>query len=156
MSEHISHSVKKICSLSVAAIVLASCSSIRPMRLSVPITELRLVEKLASRHPPLDETLTAKGTQGLRVESVTGLRVIRKNWEAVRVPVPFTVERTSDTLMLKAKKSVTELKLEDVDYLEVDAKVKGPWRPTDYLAVVAVTVGMVICLAMVSALESDD
>lgn len=156
MLHRFSHSVKKYCSLSLLLFLLASCSSIRHTRLSVPVTELRQVEKLASRHPPYGGTLKAKGTKELRVESVTGLRLIRKNWERVQVPIPFTVEGTSDTLILKGDKTVTQLQLEDVDYLEVDAKVEGPWRPTDYLAVVAVTIGVMFCLATVAILGSDD
>jgi len=156
MSERFSHSVKNNCSLLVALFVIASCSSMRPTRLSVPVTELRQVQKLAGPRPPYGETLKARGTDALRVEAVFGLRVIRKDREAIPVPVPFTVELASGTLTLKGKSDWKQVKLDDVDYLEVDARAAGPWRPTDYLAVVAVTVGALFCVAAVSMISSDD
>ncbi|MBU1069499.1 hypothetical protein KJ975_08030 [Myxococcota bacterium] len=156
MNEPISHSVKKPCSFGVALLLLASCSSIRPTRLSVPVTEIGQVEKLARVRHPLGETLHSKGTGPLVVESVTRLRVITKDRMAVPIPVPFTAALTPDTLTLKGKKSSTRLKIETVDYLEVDARVKGPWRPTDYLSMAAFTVGALFCLAAISMIQDDD
>ncbi len=156
MNGSFSHSVKKCCSVVLALHLLASCSAVWPIRLSVPVTELRQVEKLARTRHPLGETLEAKGTRQLAVESVTRLRVITKDREAVPVPVPFTAAITPDTLTLRGKKSSVQLKVETVDYLEVDARVKGPWRPSDYLALAVFTVGAMVCLAAISAIQNDD